>query len=134
MIEKGVEIMSKRTILNKRIAHVSTVMLVTVATVIFLMSMATQVTAEQSRAYLKGEVVAVDYNARTVTVSSNEKVAFTFAMDKGTYVTSCTQNMIFRDIGVGEKVAVTYHDAGDSLVADIIDITPASIAYACLDE
>ncbi len=124
-------------------ANVLTGMLVMVVAALFLMSFAAQVNSQGSKANLKGEVVAVDDFAGTVTVRSMERIPssgieiddkVTFTTDRGTNVTSCTQNMIFRDIGEGAKVTVTYHEAASTLVADVIDIAPVAIAYACYDE
>jgi len=128
---KGVEIMFGRIKINT--ANLTGVFAMVIAA-LFLVSLATQVNAEESKANIRGEVVAVDHNAGTVTLRSLDKDTFTFSMDKGTNVTSCTQNMIFRDIGVGEKVTVTYHEAANRFVADVIDIEPVAIAYACIDE
>jgi len=132
-----------RKTINNKMANALTAMLVMVVATLFVMSFATRVNAEESKASLKGEVLAVDDYARTITVKSVEMVPFqgiwmkdniTFATDKGTNVTSCTQNKIFNDINVGAKVAVTYHEAEGKLVADVIDIAPIVLAYACYDE
>lgn len=135
--------MFNRKTINKKMANVLTGMFMIGVAVLFVMSFATQVNAKGSKANLKGEVVAVDDFAGTVTVKSMETVPFsgiemkdtiTFKTNKETNVTSCTQNRIFNDINVGAKVAITYHEAAGKLVADIIDITPVVLAYACYDE
>jgi len=109
----------------------------------FVMGFAYQVNAQGTKANLKGEVVAVDDYAKTVTVKSMEMVPssgigmndnITFTADKGTNITSCTQNRIFNDINTGAKVTVTYHELDGKLVADVIDIAPVVLAYACYDE
>ena len=141
--EKGVWVMFSRKTINKKMANVMTGMIVMVVAAIFVMSFATQVNAQGSKANLKGEVVAIDDYARTVTVKSMETIFsygnsmkdnITVATDKETNVTSCTQNMIFSDLKVGEKVNITYHEAEGKLVADVIDIAPVVLAYACYDE
>ena len=135
--------MFDRKTINKKIANVLTSMLVMVVAALFVMSFATQVNAQGSKANIKGEVIAVDDYARTVTVKSLEMLSssgigmnenITFSADKGTNVTSCTQNRIFNDINVGAKVAITYHELDGKLVADVIDIAPVVLAYACYDE
>lgn len=135
--------MFSRKIINKKMVNVMTGMVVMVVGALFVMSFATQVNAQGSKANLKGEVVAIDDYARTVTVKSMETVPssgietednVTFTTDKETNVTSCTQNMIFSDLKVGEKVNITYHEAEGKLVADVIDIAPVVLAYACYDE
>jgi len=132
-----------RKTINRKMANLLTGVLVTIVAALFVMSFATQVNAQGSKANIKGEVIAVDDYARTVTVKSPEMLPspgfgmndnFTFATDKGTNVTSCTQNRIFNDINVGAKVAVTYHELDGKLVADVIDIAPVVLAYACYDE
>ena len=132
-----------RKTINKRMANLLTGMGMMVITTLFVISFAAQVNAEGGMANLKGEVIAVDDYARTVTVKSMDMVPFqgiwmkdniTFATDKGTNVTSCTQNRVFNDINVGAKVAVTYHETEGKLVADVIDIAPVVLAYACYDE
>jgi hypothetical protein len=141
--KKGVEIMFGKKIIDGKMTNVLTGMLVMVVAGLFLISFATQVNSEVSKANIKGEVIAVDDYAGTVTVRSMERVPASgieiddkviFTSDKGTNVTSCTQNRIFRDIGEGAKVTVTYHEAANRLVADVIDIAPVAIAYACYDE
>ena len=135
--------MFSRKIINKKMVNVMTGMVVMVVGALFVMSFATQVNAQGSKANLRGEVVAIDDYARTVTVKSMETIFsygnsmkdnITVATDKETNVTSCTQNMIFSDLKVGEKVNITYHEAEGKLVADVIDITPVVLAYACYDE
>jgi len=132
-----------RKTINREMANLLTGVFVTVVAVLFVMSFGTQVNALESKANLKGEVVAVDDYAKTVTVRSMEMVPssgigmndkITFAADKGTNVTSCTQNRIFNDINTGAKVTVTYHELDGKLVADVIDIAPVVLAYACYDE
>ncbi len=132
-----------RKTINRKMANLLTGVFVTIVAALFVMSFATQVNAQGSKANIKGEVIAVDNYARTVTVKSLEILPspgfgmndnITFATDKGTNVTSCTQNRIFNDINVGAKVAVTYHELDGKLVADVIDIAPVVLAYACYDE
>ena len=135
--------MFSRKTINKKMANVLTDMLVMVVAALFVMSFATQLNARESKANLKGEVVAVDGYAGTVTVKSMETVPssgismkdnITFATYKETNVTSCTQNRILNDINAGEKVTITYHEAEGTLFADVIDIAPVVLAYACYDE
>jgi hypothetical protein len=82
-------------------------------------------------ATLKGEVIAVDHYAKTLTVKSKEPSlssalgtmdGFTFTTNEMTSVTSCAQNKSFEDIGVGENVAVTYHEKDGKLFADAVDV------------
>ncbi|HUO77488.1 MAG TPA: hypothetical protein VMU21_07910 [Thermodesulfovibrionales bacterium] len=135
--------MSNRKTINKKMTNLLTGVFVTVVATLFVMSFAIQVNALESKANLKGEVVAVDDYAKTMTVKSMETVPssgigmndnITFTADKGTYITSCTQNRIFNDINTGAKVAVTYHELDGKLIADVIDIAPVVLAYACYDE
>src|SRR5512135_1446855 len=111
--------MLSRKIINKKMANVVAGVVVMVVAALFVMSFATQVNAQGSKTSLKGEVVAIDDYARTVTVKSMETIPsygnsmkdnITVATDKETNVTSCTQNMIFSDLKVGEKVNITYHE------------------------
>ena len=135
--------MFDRKTINRKIANLLTGMLVMVVAALFLTSFATQVNALESKANLKGEVVAVDDYARTVTVKSMEtapslgigmKDNITFVTFNETSVTSCTQNRIFNDLKMGDKVNITYHVAEGTLFADVIDIAPVVLAYACYDE
>ncbi|HXX53279.1 MAG TPA: hypothetical protein VEI28_01770 [Thermodesulfovibrionales bacterium] len=135
--------MFSRKIIHKKMANILKNVLFVAVAGLFLMTFATQVNALESKANLKGEVVSVDDYARTVTVRSLETVpisgigmkdSITFQTDKGTNVTSCTQNKAFNDINVGEKVTVTYHELDGKRFADVIDISPVVLAYACLDE
>jgi len=135
--------MFDRKTINRKMANLLTGMLVVVVAALFVMSFTTQVNALGSKANLKGEVVAVDDYVGTVTVRSMETVSssgigmkgnITFTTNKETNVTSCTQNRIFNDINTGAKVTVTYHELDGKFVADVIDIAPVVLAYACYDE
>ena len=133
--------MFNRKTVNKKIANILTSLLMMGVMALFVMSFATQVNAQGIKATLKGEVVAIDENARALTVKSMEATTsygssmrndITVSTDKGTNVTSCTQNRRFSDLKVGEKVDITYHMTEGKLVADIIDIAP--IILACYDQ
>lgn len=132
-----------RKIIKKKIANVLTGMLVMGIAALFVVSFATQANAQGSKANLKGEVVAVDEYAGIVTVKSMEAIAssgismkdnITFATFNETNVTSCTQNRTLNDLRMGDKVTITYHEAEGTLFADVIDIAPVVLAYACYDE
>jgi hypothetical protein len=117
---------------------VTRILLMAVAA-LFVMSFAYPAVANDNALTLKGEIVAVDNYAKTLTVKSLEKTRssdmglrgeFTFTMDKMTNVVSCTENKSLNDIGVGEKVTVTYYEKEGVLFADTIEIG-IPIVVAC---
>ena len=57
---------------------------------------------------------------------------YTFSIDKMTNIQMCNQNEIFRNVKVGDRVKVIYHEKGSSLIADNISITTPLLA--CLIE
>ncbi|HSB30501.1 MAG TPA: hypothetical protein VLD55_02775 [Candidatus Sulfobium mesophilum] len=131
--------MSTRETIDKKKGDKATnlatrVFAVVVATFFVILFANAAMAAENNMITLKGQVVAVDNHAQTVTVLSIEKAGssdmmmtgeYTFAVDKVTNVTSCTENKTFNYIGAGETVTVTYHEYEGKLIADAIDI-PAS--------
>lgn len=142
--EKGVKIMfGKETINEKRpvkAANIATSILAVIAAVLFVMSLANPAIAEEKMSTLNGEVVAVDSYANTLTVRSSEPIpsfapgmtgGYTFTADKMTRVTSCAQNKALGDIGVGEKVTVTYHERDGKLFADAVELR-MPIIIACV--
>ena len=132
---KGVNMMFSRETINER-KSVKTMSLVIsifafAVAALFVMSFAGPAVAAEKIATIKGEVIAVDHYAKTLTVKSKEPSlssafgtmgGFTFTTDQMTNVTSCTQNKTFEDIGVGEKVTVTYHEKDGKLFADAVDV------------
>ncbi|MGD0885530.1 MAG: hypothetical protein ABSA46_11795 [Thermodesulfovibrionales bacterium] len=113
---------------------------VTVVAVSFIVAFAYAAVAPENTHTLKGEVVAVDKIAHTFTVKSSDPLSresdreFTFATDEGTNVNMCTMNKSFRDIGIGEKVTLTYHKEQGELIADAINIDVPTLAFACYDQ
>jgi hypothetical protein len=134
-LRKGVKMMFDRETITER-RSVKAVSLVTsifvfVVAALFVMAFANPAIAGEKMATFKGEVIAVDHYAKTLTVKSKEPSlssalgtmgGFAFATDEMTNVTSCTQNKTFEDIGVGEKVTVTYHEKDGKLFADAVDV------------
>jgi hypothetical protein len=113
--------------------------LVTAALIVFSFLNPAVVTAADTGAF-KGEVVAIDSYGKTFTVKSLDSGLYpmetagelTFSLDRSTNVTSCEQNRTAQDIGVGERVSVTYHEKGGYLIADAVDIAP--VFLACYDQ
>jgi len=122
----------RETIKAKRI-------LVMVFAALFVLSFAYPALAGDNMLTFKGEIVAVDNYAKTLTVTSlgrnssagmDTKSAYTFKMDKMTNVVGCNENKSLTDIMTGEKVTVTYHEKEGSLIADTIEIG-IPIVVAC---
>jgi hypothetical protein len=106
------------------------------AAVLLMVSFATPAAAAEKLSTLSGQIIAVDPYAGTLTVKpsgQNESSMglFTFAADKMTSVTSCAQNEILSDIGIGQDVTVTYHEKEGKLFADVIE-KKLTLALACI--
>jgi hypothetical protein len=133
--------MSGREDLNEKkrdkAANLATrVFAVVIATLFVMLFASAAIAAENNMVTIKGQIVAADGYANTVTVQSIEKAPspdmlttreYTFAVDKMTNVTSCNQNKTLNYIGRGEEVTVTYHEYGGKLIADAIDIAATSV-------
>jgi len=90
---------------------------------------------------LEGKLIAINQLAGTLTVKTDEDLLqspvetmgeYTFSIDKMTNIQMCNQNEIFRNVKVGDRVKVIYHEKGSSLIADNISITTPLLA--CLIE
>jgi len=113
-----------------RLLNLFTVMFVSVAAVLFVVSFANSVVAAERTSTLKGEVIAVDtYDNLLIVKPSDASRAsalgragdVTFTLSKMTGITSCNQNKTVTDIVIGEKVTVTYHEREGKLFADAVD-------------
>lgn len=116
---------------------------VVVVGLVLVMSYAIVANAQEKMSTLKGEVIAVDNYAKTLTVKASETSepymtgkdhVFSFDTNEMTNVKMCTMNKSFRDIGVGEKVTLTYHEKDRKLIADAIDIDVPTLSFACYDQ
>lgn len=112
--------------------------LVTAALVVFSFLNPAVVAANMGA--FKGEVAAIDSYGKTLTVKSLNSGLYpmetsgelTFSLGRFTNVTRCDQNRTAQDIGVGERVSVTYHEKGGYFFADAVDIAP--VFLACYDQ
>jgi hypothetical protein len=118
---------------GRRPASLAVSMLVTAVAVLFVLSFTHSAVAAENMSTLKGEVIAVDSYAKTLTVSSDELPGgITFSSGNMTNVIRCYQNRTIGDIEVGERVAVRFHEEYGNLMADAIDIAP--VFLACYDQ
>ena len=132
----------KKTIHERKSLKAATLMMgffIAAVAALFLMSFTTPAASEGMMTSLKGEVVAVDTFAGTITVKPfdtglsydmNLDGTITFTIDNMTSVMSCGQNKPLEYIGAGEKVTINYHEKEGTLFADAIDVS-IPLVVAC---
>ena len=82
---------------------------------------------------IRGEVIAVDLNSRTVQVTATEGSVtgpVSMELDDQTIVHQGILSRQLADIKVGEHVAITYDSSGGKRVADNVNILESSVAVA----
>ncbi len=123
-----------RNKISGRYTVTGTMIFVVVA--LFSISLAGTAAAAGNAASIKGEIVAVDTYDGTITVrplgAAGLVSPLTFAIDRGTSVTSCAMNRAVEDLMAGERVTIRYHETDGRLHAEAVDIPP--VILACYDE
>ncbi len=108
------------------------------AMLILVLSFTTPAVAMDSR--ITGVVTAVDTYSGTLVVrpadnqpSAMAMTEYTFVLRHGTRVVLCDQNSTVENLGIGQRVTVTYHEQDGKTIADRIDISapPAPVIVAC---
>jgi len=100
--------------------------LVVIGAALFMVMPVNPVAADESMT-IKGAVASVDsYDKTFSVVGPGGKM--TLGIDKATSFTLCDRNKGFENLASGQKVIVTYHSSEAGLVADVVDISPITLA------
>jgi hypothetical protein len=98
-------------------------LLLLVAAGLFVLSFAsTTFAGEMSKLSLKGEVVAINPDTKTLFVKSDDamKGEFSFTLDDKAKITACDEIKAFGDLKVGDHITVTYYEREGKSIADSI--------------